>query len=353
MLDAQAHSLLWDGQFDKSMDIALEGELLIEGKTDTNSKYWSGRFLSLKGSIFNFMGDLESAIHYQNRAMEIRIEINDGHGIAESLSKIAMVYKSKNNLSQALNYLLKSLEEFERGRQILKITDEAAWGSILGSARALLEIVLVYIKINEIQKAREYLDKLEEMQTKMATYSIPIWYDLANALIYKGESRLVNQAKAFEILKKLSKIKIRSYDLEALVNFNLCELLIDEFKQYGHLEIFEELVFLIDHMYRRAQKQNLSPMMIEILILKSNLSLIQGNLHETEKILDQALTLANEKGLVSYSDKCKDAQTKFHQNLDEWNELVAEGSSINERIKKLELKDYLGQALELSSQYKN
>lgn len=341
MLDATAHSLLWDGQIEKSMAVTLEGELLVEGKTDTNSKYWMGRFLSLKGTLFNFMGNLESALRFQNIAMHLRLEIDDGEGVAESLGKIALVYKSKNQLTEALHFLLKSLDEFER------------LGSVLGLARTLLEVVLVYIESDLLEKAKIYRDKLTEMHGKLQNNSIPIFRDIASALIYKQESRLVYQAKAFEILTRLSKVNIRHYDLEALVNFNLCGLLIDEFKQYGDLEIFEELVLLIDRMYIRAEKQNLSPMMIEILILKSNLSLIQGNLQETEKILDQALLIAKTKELDSYSLRCKNAQTKFHQNLDEWSELVVKGSSIRDRVNKLQLKNYVGKALELSNQYKN
>ena len=341
LLDARAYSLLWDGQIEKSLEVATEGELLVQQKTDDNSKYWLGRFLSLKGTLLNFMGNLESAIYYQKKALNLRIEISDRNGVADSLGKIALVYKNENNLKEAINYLLRSLEEFEQLQ------------SVLGSARTLLEIVLVFIKINNLKKAKIYRDKLAEMHSKFQVDTIQICYKLATGLILKKETRIVKQAKAFDILKKLSKVKIQEYELEAIVMFNLCELLLDEFKQYGDLEIFNELVVLIDHIYNRAKKENLSPMMIEILILKSNLNLIQGNIKETEIILDQALALSNEKELTSFSIICKEAINKFHENLEEWNDLVTKGSSIRERVNKLNLKKYVDRALELSNQYKH
>ena len=168
------------------------------------------------------------------------------------------------------------------------------------------------------------------------------YYDLSRALILKNKNRLNSLVEAQEILKRLIREDIPHAGLKQIAIINLADLMIKELAINQSEEIFSELNNLIDKLYTHGKEQLIYHMIIESLILKSKITLIEGNLKQAERLLVQASIMAEEKNLTYLVNKTNDEYNAFRKQITHWSELIESNTPLIEKIKLAEIQNYIG-----------
>ncbi|MFX1537746.1 MAG: hypothetical protein ACFFDI_26410, partial [Promethearchaeota archaeon] len=87
----------------------------------------------------------------------------------------------------------------------------------------------------------------------------------------------------------------------------------------------------------------------DIFILQSKFALIEGDLTQAAKILDQAENLAHEKSLGLLEGKVIQEQQLLKDQHRTWQDLITSNASFHERLNQANLRDYIKLALQLKS----
>ncbi|BCL34474.1 tetratricopeptide repeat protein [Nostoc sp. MS1] len=161
-------------KLDEQKQAKQESDLIISildkiDKNDIEIYADKATWLIQRGRIFQKQGDLDEAIEYINRSLEIHQELNDERGVAMSLNTLAGVYKQKGDLDQALKMYQQSLKIKE------KIGDKE------GIIIALNSISQIYNKLKQYDNAVEILKKciyFERENNNLTSLSIQL-YELA------------------------------------------------------------------------------------------------------------------------------------------------------------------------------
>ncbi|GAB5466655.1 MAG: hypothetical protein Kapaf2KO_20910 [Candidatus Kapaibacteriales bacterium] len=137
--------------------------------------------------------DFTKALENYHMSLEIKKELQDSIGIANTIGNIGTVYLSKSEYSKALEYLLKSLqlkEEFE---------------DMAGIARTLNNIGLIYHRMSNNKKALEYYSRSLEIKEKIGLKTASTLHNIGN--IYSKEDSLEKALKYINLAKAINEGK--------------------------------------------------------------------------------------------------------------------------------------------------
>jgi len=93
-----------------------------------------------------------------------------------------------------------------------------------------------------------------------------------------------------------------------------------------------------------AQTQNSSLLIAMTLILKTKLSLVEGNVEEANNLLSVAKRITEEKKLHLLLPKVKYEQETIQSEFDKWEELIQRKATIQERLKQARVETYIVEA---------
>lgn len=123
-------------------------EYLLEKVRDKEEK---AKILGELGVIFYYLGELDKASEYYEKALELDEWLGIKEGIARHLRSIGLIYRTKGELDKALEYYEKALE-LDEGLGIKE-----------GIAKDLGNIGIAYRIRGELDKALEYFEKVLEL----------------------------------------------------------------------------------------------------------------------------------------------------------------------------------------------
>ncbi len=190
------------------------------------------------GVVYEMKDDLDKALEYQNKSLEISKDLGSKEGTAIQYGNIGIVYKIKGDLDKALEYYNKSLK-------ISKVL-----GSKEGIANQYGNIGIVYRIKGDLDKALEYYNKSLKISKELGSKegianqygNIGIVYkikgDLDKALEYYNES--------LEIFKSLKSPKYRVISTyKATVLLEIARRNVEK-EDYGRAEeTFKEAIELL------------------------------------------------------------------------------------------------------------
>ena len=173
------------GELDKALEFAEKALNLYE---ELGSKEGEAADLGNIGIIYRTKGELDKALEYYEKALKMHGELGTNEGLAADLGNIGIVYGTKGELDKALEY-------FETA---LKLNEKL--GRKEGIANQLGNIGVVYKTKGELDKALEYYEKALELDEELGRKegmaadfgNIGIVYstrgELAKALEYYGKA---------------------------------------------------------------------------------------------------------------------------------------------------------------------
>jgi len=153
-LFAGAHQCLGE-TYEKLGDFNLSIKELKTAEKLTNNEGILAAIYSFIGTDYEDIGDLNNALLYNDRALEIARDLNNQEGESSALSNIAQIYGKQGNYDKALEYFNKSLQ----------LTSDPSSIAITYN-----NIAEVYSAKGDNNKAVEYFKKAIEFDQKAGDY---------------------------------------------------------------------------------------------------------------------------------------------------------------------------------------
>lgn len=252
-----------------------------------------------------------------------------------SLADIGFVYQSKGDIDAALGYYQKSMEICEKLEDPLNV------------AEILFKLIDLMLLENK-ERTKEYLRKLQKLSKENDYRVISLKSQLAEAKILKSSNRSRSIGRAHEILETILHDEQVDFDTFKEATLLLCGILLTEYKNFEQEESLEEALILLDQLYEKSQDQHVYPLMIESQILKARVEIIHGEFEKASNILDEVKIMAKEKGITGMIPKIREEQKRMSDNTASWKRMLEKTASARERMEQTEMELYLEKSIKLA-----
>ncbi len=361
------------GKTKSARNILQEGQL-FEGVKHPNFPYWFTLGHNLMGNIALGYGEYDIALDFYNSAFDLSKTIDNPRHAGSSLNNIAEVYKMKGSLDTAHKYYLEALKYCEKTdtqltgvilnnlgeiTRLLGKNNEAQsyfmhsleiktkYGDKISIAETLLRLLIWAIENKNPDKIDEFYNQLAELTKTSKLDRLYIKLKIADGLINKNSTRIIDLAKAQEIFTDLSEDSSISLEETIFSLLNLCDLLIFELKTYEQEELFLEIHKILNRLYKIGQDQALFNLIIEVLFLKAKVAFLEGITDHAFLLLDQALIYSQEKNIQHITEKITKHHEEITQEFNKWITLFNQQSSLQSKIEKLKVEEYLSDLINI------
>lgn len=316
------------------LDIALEclqNSLIL--REEIGNQLNIATSLNNLGLIYEAKGELSLALDYQQRSLSINTKIGNKYHIATSLNNIGVIFNSQGDPDAALEYFHKSVA----------LREEI--GNEVYTSGTIYRMILTYININDIEKAKFFLEKISLLNQKIENAYIDLLARLAESMILKNSTRAMYKIDAQRNLKGIVEEEIIDYRLTIFAMINLCELLLEELKFYGENEVMVEVQNLSERISSIAREQNAFNMLAESYVIQSKIALLNMNTTKAKSLLAQAQLIADEKGFKRLAVKISFEHDGLLDKLDQWNDYIGQNTSFAERIEFIEFEKLISDVI--------
>ncbi len=208
-------------------------------------------------------------------------------------------------------------------------------------ARATFVRVIQSVELNDAVNARKLVDHLERLASESKHPKIQKWLILSKGLILRLSKRALRLAESQEIFFKLQEDRILDSHERMLTKIHLAELLLLELQSFGNMEIFSELMELMQQMRSSVLARESYLWQVELNLLQSKIQLLEAKYREARKTLNDALQLAHSSGLKKLAVEVSTQMDVLDDEIEEWSQLEASQKhlTIKERIAHSQLKN--------------
>ena len=321
------------GNYDQAIELFKEGYRLAQARND----FWVMAQRSNDiGHVYRIKGELALALTTFEESLALSRKIGNEFFQSKNYQAIGMVYFDQGSYQQGL-------ETFQRSLSIMsKVAPKS-----LSITSTLLALVSINVELNNTNAAKQYLVQLEDISRTEESENIKINYQFAEALMLKASPRMKNKAQAQTIFETIANNKKNPHETITFAMYNLCELLLYEFRSESELEILNEIKTLSQRLYNIGVELNVYPTTIKALLLQAKLSLVEGNLNKVEVLLKEAQQIAHQKGLGKLLTMVTQEQEQIKSELDKWNSFIARNAPIQERLAQAAIESYIKSAKQI------
>ncbi|MFV2015118.1 MAG: tetratricopeptide repeat protein, partial [Candidatus Heimdallarchaeota archaeon] len=292
--------------------------------------------LFILGRIYQNKGDLNQALDYFNQALGIsKLDLSIPSNLtitAEYYYSISQIFYHQNEYEKSLKYSIKALVIQETQSNTLYLS------------RTLFQLILITLKMNRLPQANSYLAKLDTLIEKSDPFlgkTISAYHGISKAFILLKDERTHSRAEAQKLFEKLIQNYKSEYQIVILAHLNLCELLIEELKQYGNPSILEEIEELLGKILEISEQTGSHALVGEILLLHAQIEFFQLKLQETNTLIEKALNLATEKGLTRLETRVLEVQSKIQNEVKASVQVAKQAPELLEKLEKSQLNEYI------------
>jgi len=326
----EAQFLIWKGQgvfFRGNIDLTLEyhsKSLEFFEKNDPHSRFIGLNLMALAWA-YEARGELNLALEYNEKSLSLTPK-EDNVG---SVMMVATVYREMGRIYYRKGELNRAIEYHKLDLEIQKKSKNSIWmnGSYIDIIRALLAQ-----KNND--QAQYYLQELKQINEKHESEKGMLSYQYARALILKSSSRTRDHAEAEKIMKRLLKKQSSLLFNISRIILDLCDLYFNEFQLTHQMEILDDIQPLIDRLQKNITiSYDSYPLLANLKLLQAKLALLQINMVEARKLLNEAQQIADEHGLQLLAGKISEEHDHLLEKLKLWESFQQEQASVAERLK--------------------
>lgn len=320
--------------FKGEIDLALKlAERYLALSKESNYKYYITMSLFVMAIIYGLKGELDRSIKLNEQCLTNFKELNNKFYIGTVFSNTSYNYLRKGELDRALESTEQALSIF---------TELGALINIVGSYDSIIQIL---IEMGDIERAQQYLDRLEQLNNQSKENYVNSLYLFNKALLLKTSRRAYNRGIAENILKQILEEENLDYDLTVGVLLNLCELLLTELQLLNDLEILNEIESYITRLLDLAEKSHSYTLLAETYYIKGKLALLTLDVKKARRFLTQAQRIAERWNYISLAIKISTEHEKLQNQTGMWEELKGTDITLAERIKLAGLDEQMDQLL--------
>jgi tetratricopeptide (TPR) repeat protein len=325
------------------------------------------------GIFYVYKGELDKALEYQYKSLHINESIKNEIASAGNYNNIGLILQQKGDLSQSLQFHLKHLqtaEKFDRKTDLatayvnlgsvyhiqgdLDLAEEnfmkcleidKATGNDIEIAETLYNLLRVNIEKDKMEQAQEYLNELKRLNQTGPNKIVSLRARLATAILLKEGDRTVNRAKAQEILTEIANEEILEHELTVHAKLSLSELLLIELKNTGNEEVLSEFKTIVEDLTYFAQDQNSWKLLAETYLLQSRFAILELNLEEAQRLINQAQIIADTNGLTNLARKISQQFDRLNDQQSSLERLVKQEATLLEKIDEINLEETLNRMI--------
>ncbi|WP_455465305.1 tetratricopeptide repeat protein [Candidatus Hodarchaeum mangrovi] len=314
------------GSLNQGLEYYQQAQLIFEKLGD---KKGIALVLNNLGDVYQLKGALNLALEYYQESLTLYDELGMKEEIALSYLNIGEIYKIKKNARWAEKYFLRSLKIYEESQ------------NDLSTSNVYYNLFLLSLDNNELHQSQNYLQKVEVIKKRVKSRIVNHQYLIGKALLFKTSTRFRSKMKAIEILEKVVEEEVADYNLTITAMISLCDLLLFELKTTGEEEILIKVKELTNQLLDIAKKQSSHSLLAETYVLQSKLTLLELNITKSQKLLESALSIAEEKGLRNLAVKIFNEKIALEAQIENWEHLLKQKTSLNERLELTRLEDIM------------
>ncbi|MCY3413567.1 MAG: tetratricopeptide repeat protein [Candidatus Heimdallarchaeota archaeon] len=293
--------------------------------------YSQALILAYLGDTYQLRGLYEKAYNYHLKSLGLFKSINRKLKICYSLLALGILSIYTYEYDQALSYLRESMSLAEEIGNF-KVISEIAFYQILTLCQTdnIEDANLIYSKVFQDEQHNEFVILKKQV---------------IRALILSKSNRIKDRIKAQSAFEKIIlQDTVIDHDLKVFSTLKTMELLLDEYRLDEDVEVLEEIEKYLNILLEISIKQSSSNLRIETLIIKSKLLLISGDLSETDRILEEAVKIAEKDQLEHQLVKISEIKDDLRTNLRKWENLLSRNASVKEKLQEVELKEFMKNA---------
>ena len=357
--------LVRQAKFDPAKEKFKEAYDLCEEK---GFDYDKTRVLSNLAYVAAAKGNLQEALAYQQKVLPYYEERGYSYREADALNNLSNYALELGFFNEALEYLHRSEKILGDTVGTANIYTYANLGDIysqLGDQdtalayfkkaytlskelylpfihmNLLFSLTLSSLEINLRTDAERYFEELKTLTGEAGEESLfHIECNLLQAMLWKDASRSKFRGKAQELFENLIQ-EAKEKDIQLLAYINLCEMLAKDLISSEDAEILSEYEHYLNELHDYALKENSYYYLVESLVLKSKLALIQFDLHNARKLLVKAQNIADERGLKRVAIKISNLHDELLEKQEIWEKNEASKVTLAERVQNASLDEQL------------
>lgn len=326
------------------------------------------------GVIYRLMGNLDRAAEYYNKSLAIQKDLSIGPEFALVLHNLGEVYSIKGDLDYALEFYQRSLmiyddmgakegtalalgnigeclrrkgnpeSAFEYYQRSLAISEDMGNSRLISSV--LSELVSLSLDNDDSKLAEEYLTRLEQIKDKYEGKVIIQQYQISKALILKKSRRTRDRGKAEELLEQIIEEDIADHTLTTTAMIHLCDLLLFELKATRGEEVLDKVKGLTQQLVAIGQDQSSHPLVVETYLLQSKLALVDFEVNEAQRLMTEAKSLSEDKGLQRLSQIVQKEIDALQHEIKKWESSLDVKPSKKEMLDLTNLDDLLSRMVQ-------
>lgn len=287
-------------------------------------------YVLLKTKGIPFEDRLNDNIYFHEWIINTPIVENLPSILLASLKSLSEVYKFKGDIAKSNDFLYKSLT--------YEISNPFTVSSLYFS------LIHNHVLEKDYLKALQLYGKYKSLFSENENHIIQSQIEFASALILTEKKDSRSRIKAEDIIKDLVTNNMLQSDHRSLALKHLIELRLIELEIYGDKEILDEIMGYIDAFEKQAEEDEEITLRIEALLLKGKINTINGDLALTKSQYEKASDLADQHGLGLLFKEIEHEKTRLDEKYEEWEKIIIENPSFVEKIKKLQVMEYMKKA---------
>ena len=237
------------------------------------------------------------------------------------------IYIQKNDYENALKYANKSLEIRE------------AFGGHAVIATNYFHIIEIYLNLEKERQALKYFEKLNKLSEETDEIFINNLVLFSEALFLRLKKTAENREKAKKILVDIISAETPFYKTTDKSYLYLCDMLLEEVRTSENMALIDNIQNYIKELTLKATFASSNLLIIELYFLQSKLLLMDLKVEEAIGVLEQALTLARNKGLIRLEILLSNEYDLLLIQLDKWEEFTSYLPNIVERLELTHIED--------------
>ncbi len=317
----------------------------------------AGDLLNIEGIIFNQMGKSEISVQKYKEALKYREMNHSEIDTAIVQSNLALIYLDQGQFTLALQYIRQAIwifrdlqleqplanafstighlqtmtRDFDGARFHLEKAIEMfhKLNNPLNLAEAYYRLIKLYVTTGIDSLATDILVEMKVSLKGVKVKLANLYIQLAEAIILKSRTRLVEKARALEILQSLRSIKTEDSSLYIEILFNIADLQLFELTITFNSDLIRELNETLKDISTLANELKSQVIIVKSLIIQAKLFILMNNRDEAEIILKAAYNIAEKsdvKVLLDEINQIRDDQTII---LEKWRKLGENYQSMN------------------------
>jgi len=270
------------GESEEGISFLSKGVLILE---EIGNIVDTGAMTNNIGEGYRIIGNLELALEHYNQAYEYALESGYGRIIAITLGNVGLT-------EYLLGHTEKSSEIFDESIEML---EELDLGTFLQSI--LFYAVKVAIDQEDIERANAYLERMATINEEIKTLFISQHYRVAKAIVQMKTDNLVDRDRARDLFKEVVQEEITVFEVTVIALLNLCDILFQELRNTGNVEIMDEINEYTEMIHTIAKDQGSFWLEAETNWMHAQMALIKADYEGAKRLLTRAQLIADEKGL--------------------------------------------------------